>query len=89
MRTLIFILLSSLTSTLALAGVKIEHWTAPTGARVYFIETRVIPILDVQIDFAAGGTSGMTVSGIVPRTPLAASVPGCVSPRQIVATTGR
>ncbi len=55
MRTLIFILLSSLTSTLALAGVKIEHWTAPTGARVYFIETRVLPILDVQIDFVAGG----------------------------------
>lgn len=55
MRTLIFILLSSLTSTLALAGVKIEHWTASTGAQVYFIETRVLPILDVQIDFAAGG----------------------------------
>ena len=48
-------LLTSLASSLALAGVKIEHWTAPTGARVYFIETRVLPILDVQIDFAAGG----------------------------------
>jgi zinc protease len=55
MRTLFFILISSLGSTLALAGVKIEHWMAPTGAKVYFIETRVIPILDVQIDFAAGG----------------------------------
>ena len=48
-------LLTSLSSTLALAGVKIEHWTAPTGAKVYFIETRVLPILDVQIDFAGGG----------------------------------
>ena len=55
MRTLFFILISSLGSTLALAGVKIEHWMAPTGAKVYFVETRVIPILDVQIDFAAGG----------------------------------
>ena len=54
MRTLIFLLLSSLTSTLALAGVKIEHWIAPSGAKVYFVETRVLPILDVQIDFAAG-----------------------------------
>jgi zinc protease len=44
-----------LTSTLALAGVKIEHWTAPSGAKVYFVETRVLPILDVQIDFSAGG----------------------------------
>ena len=55
MRTLIIILLSCLTSGLALAGVKIEHWTAASGAKVYFVETRVLPILDVQIDFAAGG----------------------------------
>ncbi|MCK9389048.1 MAG: insulinase family protein [Sulfuritalea sp.] len=47
-------LLASLTSTLAFAGVKIEHWIAPSGAKVYFVETRVLPILDVQIDFAAG-----------------------------------
>jgi zinc protease len=47
-------LLTSLASSLALAGVKIEHWTAASGAKVYFIETRVLPILDVQIDFAAG-----------------------------------
>ncbi|MFH1871992.1 MAG: pitrilysin family protein [Pseudomonadota bacterium] len=52
--SLIF-LLSFLTSTFALAGVKIEHWTAPSGAKVYFIETRLLPILDVQIDFAGGG----------------------------------
>ena len=52
---LIAILLSCLASSLALAGVKIEHWVAPSGARVYFVETRVLPILDVQIDFAAGG----------------------------------
>ncbi|MDZ4253655.1 MAG: pitrilysin family protein [Sulfuritalea sp.] len=55
MRILIFVLLSFLTSSFALAGVKIEHWTVPSGAKVYFIETRVLPILDVQIDFAAGG----------------------------------
>ena len=47
-------LLTSLASSLALAGVKIEHWVAASGAKVYFIETRVLPILDVQIDFAAG-----------------------------------
>jgi hypothetical protein len=29
--------------------------TSPSGAKVYFIEARVLPILDVQIDFAAGG----------------------------------
>ena len=38
----------------ALAGVKIEHWVAASGARVYFVESRVLPMLDVQVDFAAG-----------------------------------
>lgn len=44
-----------LAATLAAqAGVKIEHWTAPSGARVYFVESRVLPIIDIQVDFAAG-----------------------------------
>ena len=54
MKPLIVLLLTSLTSTLVLAGVRIDHWIAPSGAKVYFVETRVLPILDVQIDFAAG-----------------------------------
>jgi zinc protease len=37
------------------AGAKIEHWVAPSGARVVFVESRVVPIVDVQVDFAAGG----------------------------------
>lgn len=41
-------------SLIAEAGVKIEHWVAPSGARVYFIENHVLPILDVEVDFAAG-----------------------------------
>ena len=55
MRTLTLLLLSFCVAGLARAGVKIEHWVAPSGAKVYFIEARVLPILDVQIDFAAGG----------------------------------
>jgi len=54
-RFAVICLLTSLASSLALAGVKIEHWIAPSGAKVYFVETRVLPILDVQLDFAAGG----------------------------------
>ena len=38
----------------ALAGIKIENWETPSGARVYFVETHALPILDVQVDFAAG-----------------------------------
>jgi len=39
---------------LAEAGVAIEHWVTPAGARVYFVASRVLPMLDVQVDFAAG-----------------------------------
>ncbi len=38
----------------AQAGVNIEHWTAPSGARVYFVSSHALPILDVRIDFSAG-----------------------------------
>ena len=41
-------------SLAAHAGVKIEHWVAPSGARVYFVETHALPILDVEVDFSAG-----------------------------------
>jgi len=55
----------------AQAGVNIEHWTTAAGTRVYFVESRSLPILDVQVDFPAGaaydpatkaGVAGMTAS---------------------------
>lgn len=39
---------------IAHAGPKIEHWVAPSGARVFFVENHDLPILDVQADFVAG-----------------------------------
>lgn len=36
------------------AGVTIQHWVAPSGARVFFVESRQLPILDVEVDFSAG-----------------------------------
>lgn len=48
------LLLSQFASQSVLAGVKIEHWVSPTGTRVYFVESRVLPMLDIQVDFAAG-----------------------------------
>ena len=41
-------------TAVAHAGPKIEHWVAPSGARVYFVESHVLPILDVAVDFSAG-----------------------------------
>ncbi len=54
MKKLLTAVIALLAAQAALAGVKIEHWVSPTGARVYFVESRVLPILDVQVDFAAG-----------------------------------
>lgn len=39
----------------AQAALPIQHWTAPSGARVYFVESRGIPMLDINVDFDAGG----------------------------------
>jgi len=36
------------------AGVKIDHWTAESGARVNFVESHALPIVDVAVEFAAG-----------------------------------
>jgi zinc protease len=41
----------------AVAAPAIEHWVAPSGARVYFVESRALPMLDVQVDFPAGSAS--------------------------------
>ncbi len=36
------------------ASVSIQHWQAPSGAQVYFVENHDLPMLDVEVDFAAG-----------------------------------
>ncbi len=54
MKKLLTAAITLLVTQVALAGVKIEHWVSPSGARVYFVESRVLPMLDVQVDFAAG-----------------------------------
>jgi len=54
MKKLLTAAIALLATQVALAGVKIEHWVSPSGARVYFVESRVLPMLDIQVDFAAG-----------------------------------
>ncbi|SPR98822.1 M16 family metallopeptidase [Cupriavidus taiwanensis] len=43
-----------LAAQLAQAAIPIEHWTASTGARVFFVHSPSIPMLDINIDFDAG-----------------------------------
>jgi len=37
-----------------LGGLPIEHWQTSAGARVYFVASHDLPMLDVSIDFPAG-----------------------------------
>ena len=39
----------------AQAALPIQHWITPSGTRVYFVESRSIPMLDINVDFDAGG----------------------------------
>jgi len=39
----------------AQAALPIQHWTTASGARVYFVASRSIPMLDINVDFDAGG----------------------------------
>ena len=43
-----------LAGTVAQAAIPIESWTASTGAKVFFVPSPSIPMLDVNIDFDAG-----------------------------------
>jgi zinc protease len=38
------------------AALPIQHWTTAGGARVYFVEVRSLPIIDVSVDFPAGSS---------------------------------
>jgi zinc protease len=65
-------------SQVALAGIPIQRWTQASGAEVYLVESPAIPMLDVQVDFDAGGrrdpaaqvglaslTAGMVSKGVL------------------------
>lgn len=39
----------------AFADIAIRNWVHASGARVFLVETTAIPMVDVQIDWAAGG----------------------------------
>ncbi|MBA4143655.1 MAG: insulinase family protein [Nitrosospira sp.] len=53
----VFFLLSSIYAQWSFAALPIEQWHAPSGARVYFMESRDLPILDVSVDFSAGSST--------------------------------
>jgi zinc protease len=53
LRTLILFFAATASSFVS-ARVDIQHWTTASGARVYFVESHALPILDVHVAFPAG-----------------------------------
>jgi zinc protease len=66
----------------AIAAIPIQHWTQPSGAGVFLVESPTIPMVDVEIDFDAGSrrdpadkaglapvTAGMASKGIHAANP--------------------
>lgn len=53
----IFFLLTGFFSQIIFASLPIQHWLTSSGVRVYFVENRELPILDISIDFGAGSST--------------------------------
>ncbi len=49
----------------ARAILPIQHWQTANGARVYFVESRGLPVLDISVEFPAGASyDGPEKSGV-------------------------
>lgn len=53
---LLLIFLAWAWAGLATAALPIQHWKTSTGARVYFVESHELPMLDVSAEFPAGSS---------------------------------
>ncbi len=60
---LLFLAIFMGAASAALATPQIQHWQAPSGARVYFVEDHGLPMLDAAVSFPAG--SGFDAIGKV------------------------
>ena len=63
------LLVFSLCAAHAYASPRIQHWQAPSGAQVYFVEDHSLPMLDVAVNFPAGsGFDSADKSGVAALT---------------------
>ena len=52
----VFFLLMGFYAQLTFASLPIQYWLTSSGVRVYFVENRDLPILDISINFSAGSS---------------------------------
>src|SRR5690349_5650527 len=61
---LLFALIFPTTISALKTSVVIQNWVTANGARVYFVETKDIPIIDIQVNFDAGSARDGTKPGL-------------------------
>lgn len=52
----------------ASAGIPIQHWTLDNGAKVYLVEVPGLPMVDMQVEFDAGGRRDGGFNGLSSAT---------------------
>jgi len=57
MKHLLAVIIFGLSATVVQASAKINHWVHSSGALVYLVEARTIPMIDLQIDWYAGSVN--------------------------------
>ena len=65
---IILSLVTLFTATVAAANPKIQHWTTANGARVYFVPSPVLPMVDIRVVFDAGSARDGARSGLAQLT---------------------
>jgi len=64
----LLVLISSAWTAGALAGPKIQTWTAANGSRVFFVPTEGLPLVDVRVVFDAGSARDGAQHGLATLT---------------------
>jgi zinc protease len=62
------LLLFLLFSTNIYAKLNIQHWTTPEGAKVLFVQTQGLPMLDISLNFNAASSKDGDQYGLATLT---------------------
>lgn len=54
MRKILLTFFCAIAPVISFAGIPIEHWTHSNGAKVYLVQAKSIPMIDIQVDWFAG-----------------------------------
>jgi len=68
MKRFLFVFSMVFLHSTASAGIPIQHWTLDNGAKVYLVEVPGLPMVDMQVEFDAGGRRDGGFNGLSSAT---------------------